>query len=225
MCEMTLPISDHPIRWQDPARPGSISQQGLLLVTGGAAASGNRVDALMSLDGGETQRRTEMSLGSVTSLSLLDSLLNLPLGCPIQIRDLTEREKRVLLAAPVGCVTYTGTTVRRDLRVPATVLAAVARGTQWKASLRRVASFSPFTQRIVVLQSPPNVAAVLEAQLAGVGIWVEHSGVFEEFLAPEPFTPKYFKAAGWRFAENAFQAALSEAGASRLHPDGEHSYS
>ena len=143
---------------------------------------------------------------------LLDALLGLPLGCPIGVEDLTEHEERIFQAAPPGCVEFTGTSVTRRLQVPTTVVAAVIRGTRWRASLRRAAAFSAFTQRIVALQSPPRAAAVLEAQFVGVGIWVEReAGSFEEHLAPEPFVPRYFKAAGWRFTENAYEAA-TEAG-------------
>jgi hypothetical protein len=213
MCDMNgLPIADHPIRWCHPVRPTQVDVDGLHMVTGGALAAGTRADALMALDTHEAARRAGASLESVTSLALLDALLGLPLGCPISVEDLTEHEERILQAAPHGCVEFTNTSVTRRLQVPTTVVAAVIRGTRWRASLRRAAAFSAFTQRIVALQSPPSVATVLEAQLVGVGIWVETAeGSFEEHLAPETFVPMYFKAAGWRFAENAYESAV-EAG-------------
>ncbi|OIN78906.1 hypothetical protein BST29_08945 [Mycobacterium malmoense] len=163
---------------------------------------------MMALDTHEAKRRGDESLESVPSLAMLDVLLGLPLGCPIDVEDLTEHEVRMLRTAPHGCVEFTDTTVTRRLQVPTTVVAAVVRGTRWRTSLLRAAAFSAFTQRIVALKSPPRAAAVLEAQVVGVGIWVEReAGSFEELLAPEPFIPRYFKAAGWRFAENAYKAA------------------
>lgn len=166
----------------------------------------------MALDTNEAKRRADASLESVPSLTMLDVLLGLPLGCPIDVEDLTEHEERMLRRAPHGCVEFTDTSVTRRLRVPTTVVAAVVRGTRWRTSLLRAAAFSAFTQRIVALQSPPRAAAVLEAQFVGVGIWVEkEAGSFEEHLAPEPFISRYFKAAGWRFTENAYKAA-TEAG-------------
>ena len=166
----------------------------------------------MALDTHEAKRRADASLESVPSLAMLDVLMGLPLGCPIDVEDLTEHEEWMLRTAPHGCVEFTDTSVTRRLQVPTTVVAAVVRGTRWRPSLLRAAAFSAFTQRIVALESPPRAAAVLEAQFVGVGIWVEReAGNFEEHLAPEPFIPKYFKAAGWRFTENAYEAA-TEAG-------------
>lgn len=209
MCDVNgLPLAEHPIRWRHPVRPTQVGGDGLHMVSGGAVASGRRADALIAFDAHETARRAGVSLESVTSLALLDVLLGLPLGCPISVEDLTEHEERILQAAPHGGVEFTGTSVTRRLQVPTTVFAAVIRGTRWRATLRRAAAFSAFTQRIVALQSPPSVASLMEAQLVGVGIWVETAqDNFEEYLAPETFVPKYFKAAGWRFAENAYEAA------------------
>lgn len=204
----SLPLADHPIRWRDPVTPTDVGVGGLHLVPGGALASGTRADALMALDSHEAKRRADAYLESVPSLAVLDVLLGLPLGCPIDVEDLTEHEDRMLRTAPHGCVEFTDTSVTRRLQVPTTVVAAVVRGSRWRASLLRAAAFSAFTQRIVALQSPPRSAAVLEAQFVGVGIWVERdAGSFDEHLAPQPFVPRYFKAAGWRFTENAFKAA------------------
>ena len=203
-----LSLADHPIKWRDPVTPAHVTIDGLHLVPGGALASGKRADALMALDTHEAKRRADASLASVPSLAMLDALLGLPLRCPINVEDLTEHEERMFRAAPHGCVEFTGTSVTRSLQVPTTVVAVVVRGTRWRDSLRRAAAFSAFAQQIVGLPSSPSVAAVLEAQLVGVGIWVEtEPGIFEEHLAPEPFVPRYFKAAGWRFSENAYAAA------------------
>jgi hypothetical protein len=210
MCDVTgLRLSAHPARWRGPVTPALVRSNSLSVVAGGALAARTRSDALVAVDAGEARRRAVASLGSVRSLVLLDVLLSLPLDCPIPVRDLTEREGRILLTAPPGCVSYGASSVTRDLCVPTTVVAALVRGTGWRSSLRRAASFSAFTQRIVAVPSPPNDAAVLEAQLTGVGIWIEQAGEFEEFLAPEPFTPAYYKAAGWRFAEHAYQAMIN----------------
>lgn len=217
MCDVSgLTLADHPIRWLNPVTPTDVGVDGLHLVPGSAFASGTRADALMALGTHEAARRADASLKSLTSLAMLDVLLGLPLGCPINVEDLTEHEERMLRAAPYGCVAFTDTLVTRKLQVPTTVVAALVRGTRWRRTLRRAAAFSAFSQRIVVVQSPPSVAATLEAQFVGVGIWVETApGSFEEHLAPEPFVPRYFKAAGWRFAEHAYEAAAGAGMVSR----------
>lgn len=155
MCDVTgLPLADHPIWWRDPVTPTHVGVGGLHLVPGGALASGTRADAVMALDTHEAKRRGDESLESVPSLAMLDVLLGLPLGCPIDVEDLTEHEVRMLRTAPHGCVEFTDTTVTRRLQVPTTVVAAVVRGTRWRTSLLRAAAFSAFTQRIVALKSP-----------------------------------------------------------------------
>lgn len=217
MCDVTsLPLADHPVRWRHAVTTGDIAHRGLLLVSGGAVAAGTRAHALIALDRRELERRAIHGLESVDALHLLDALLSFPLGCPIALTDLTEREVRLLREAPAGCVEFDSQSVTRTLQVPATVVAAVVHGSRWRAALRRSAAFSPFTQRIVVLPTAPDASVALEAQIAGVGIWVDHGDDrVEDYLAPEPFVPNYFKAAGWRFAENAVREVLEASGIQR----------
>jgi hypothetical protein len=208
MCDMTgLPFSDHPMWWRTPVTPQDLDGGSLHLVCGAAVAGGTRADAVVTLCASEVERRSVAGLGSVGSLVALDALLSLPWHCPVWLEDLGEPVVRVLRDLPRGCVTFDDATATREIQVPATVAAAVVRGHRWRAAFRRAASFSAFTQRIVVLPTPPSQSALLEAQLAGVGIWSEAGGMHKEHLAPEVFKPMYFKAAGWRFAENALSAA------------------
>ncbi len=218
-----LPISGHPVMWRVPVSPCDVTNRGvgqLALVPGGAVAARTRADAVVLIDSFESDRRLEGGMGPVLSLPLLDVLIGMPLDVPLRSKDLSEREVRVLTSAPAGCVRVDGTTTARTLRVPATVAAVMVRGTGWRAAMRRTAAFSAFSQRIVLLTREPKPAEVFEAQFVGVGIWVETSGgVVSEHLAPEVFVPKYVKAAGWRFAENAYAASVG-AGLVPTHPVG-----
>ncbi len=205
---VALPISDHPMHWRVPVRPADLSDEKLVLVPDGAIAAGARADAAVCFDLGETDRRAASGMGAVRSLALLDVLLGLPLGAKVRTVDLSEREARILAEASEGCLASDGRSVARTVRMPATVAAALVHGPRWRAAMRRTAAFSAFTQRIVVLPREPNSSEVLEAQLVGVGIWEQDpEGARHEHLAPEVFVPKYVKAAGWRFAENALGAA------------------
>lgn len=211
---VALPISDHPMQWRVPVRPTDLSDaddvdRRLVLAPGGAVAAGARADAAVFVDSVEASRRAAADLGSVRSLVLLDVLSGMPLGVEIRLSDLTEREARILGEARGGCFISVDDSVARTVRVPATVAAAIVQETRWRTAMRRTAAFSAFTQRIVVLQREPRSAEVLEAQMVGVGIWEQDAhGAWREHLAPEVFVPKYVKAAGWRFAENAFGAAV-----------------
>lgn len=204
-----LPLSDHPVHRRQPVTPNDVAESRLTLVPDGAVAAGVRADAIISLNDDELMRRALVGLESVRALHLLDALLNLPLRYPIALDDLATSELRILGEAPVGCVDFDSTSVTRTLQVPGTVAAALIRGSRWRTALRKAAAYSGFTQRIVVLPSVPPASATLEAELEGIGIWLETSdGDFEEVVAPQPFVPRYFKAAGWRFSENACRRAL-----------------
>lgn len=218
-----LPLSGHPVCWRSPVRPGDVglgSPSGLVIVADGAVAAGVRADAAVLIDAAESARRAAEGMVAVTSLPILDVLLGMPLEVPLRTTSLSDREVRVLGEAPHGCLTTDAatTTTARRLRQPVTVAAALVRATRWRPAMRRAAAFTPLAQRIVVLSREPKATETLEAQLVGVGIWQEDSdGGFVEHVAPEVFVPKFVKAAGWRFAENAFAAVLG-AGLVHDHP-------
>lgn len=210
MCEhvgvMSLAWSAHPVPWRRPVTPADLGTGRLATVIGGAVAAGARADALVEVDVDEMERRTSAGARSVQSLPLLDALINLPLLCPVDAAGLGERDLRILQAAPPGCVDFEGEKVIRTLRVPVTVAAALVAGLRWRHPLARAAAFTPLSQRIVVLPYAPDPAVVWEAQVAGVGVWVDRGeGDPYAVVEPEPFVPRYFKAAGWRFAERAYQ--------------------
>jgi hypothetical protein len=192
----------------------------LVLLPDGAVAAGARAAALGAIDHGERLRRETVGLGAVRSLPLLDTLLNLPLLCPIALSDISAREERLLRTAPIGTVEFDERSVMRTIQVPLTVAAAVVEAATWRAALRKCAAFAPFAQRIVVLPKAPSDSVVWEAQVAGVGIWLDHGGSLEEYLAAETFVPRYFKAAGWRFAEQAYGALCCDGDSRRRRPVG-----
>lgn len=199
-------MSAHPVPWRRPVTPADLGVGGLAIVVGGAVAAGARADALVEVDVDEVERRVSVGARSVHSLPLLDALINLPLLCPVDAAGLGERDRRILQAAPLGCVEFEGEKVIRTLRVPVTVAAALVAGLRWRDALARAAAFTPLSQRIVVLPYAPDPAVVWEAQVAGVGVWVDRGeGRLHAVVEPEPFVPRYFKAAGWRFAERAYQ--------------------
>ena len=203
-----MTVAQHPTRWSRPVTPADVEDGRLATVSGGAVAAGARADALVEIDTGEVARRAAAGARHVQSLTVLDALINLPLLCPVPLDGLDERNLRVLMAAPPGCVEvdHERASITRTLRVPVTVAAAMVSGLRWREALTRAAAFTPLSQRVVVLPQAPDELVVWEAQVTGVGIWVESAdGPCTVVIDPEPFVPRYFKAAGWRFAERAFQ--------------------
>jgi hypothetical protein len=123
---------------------------------------------------------------------------------------LAEHMRCQLLRAPEGVVETDGTWFTRLLTPPLTVVAAVVRAATWRKAIQRAGRFTPFTQRLLVLDRLPSTMLTWEAQASGIGVWVVTTdGATHEVCQPEPFVRRYWRAAGWRFTEHAYAAALT----------------
>lgn len=211
----------HPRPWNFHLCPDTLVAGFVEVVAGGARAAGTVADALVTWDQAEQARRHQASLGAVTSLWLLDSVMNLPLGAPIRVSDLSETTWDDLRRAPAGVVEIEGAWVTRLLTPPLTVVAAAVGGNGWRRPLQRIGRFTPFAQRLLILDTAPAPRLIWEAQAAGVGVWVVENSYLVEVCRPEPFKRRYWKPAGWRFAECAYAAWLSARHPSELSPSSE----
>lgn len=189
-------------------RPTSVA-----LVAAGAQVAGGVGDALVEVDEQEHNRRVASGLDAVTSLGLLDRLLGLPLGEWVRWNDLSSEDAHQLQMAPVGVADQSPQGVRRTLVPPATVALVVVRSSSWRRGLRRASTFEPFAQRVLVLNNPRRDldSVIWEADVLGVGVWVQAGSGVEEVLAPATWRQRYVKAAGWRFRERAYRSWLSTA--------------
>jgi len=210
----------HPVAWSRPLTPTDLGSHAVTVVEGGARTAGGHADALVVADTSEQQRRTACGLGEVTSLGLLDVMMNLPLCTPVRTRDMNIESLARLAAAPEGIVRCEEGWVTRLLSPPLTVVAAIVRGTGWRRSAGQVGRFAPFAQQVVILDRVParGSAVIWEAQLAGIGVWVFVGGQVIELVAPEPFARRFWKPAGWRFAERAYRAQLISSGRRESSP-------
>jgi hypothetical protein len=199
----------HPLPWDIRLSPDALATGLVEMVAGGARAAGAAGEALVAWDHAEQARRRQAGLGAITSLWLLDAVMNLPLGTPVRASDLSETTWNDLLGAPAGVVKIEGAWVTRLLTPPLTVVAAAVRGKGWRRPLQRVGRFTPFAQRLLILDTPPASQLMWEAAVAGVGVWVIKDHHLVVVCAPEPFKRRYWKPAGWRFAERAYAAWLS----------------
>lgn len=210
----------HPVAWSRPLTPTDLGSRAVTVVQGGASAAGGHADALVVADTSEQERRVACGLGDVTSLGLLDAVMNLPLCTPVRTRDVSVEALARLAAAPEGIVRHEDGWVTRLLTPPLTVVAAIVRGTGWRRPAGRVGCFAPFTQQIVILDRAPTrgSAVIWEAQLAGIGVWIFAGGQVTELVPPEPFARRFWKPAGWRFAERAYRTQLISSGRRALSP-------
>jgi hypothetical protein len=204
---VTMSSMVHPLPWHSSIEPASLDS--LDVVLHGARSAGSVADAIVLPDTDEQLRRRDVGLGAVCSLALLDALMSLPAWEPVRLDDLSNHVHRQVTSAPRGVVEIDGTWVRRLLTPPLTVVAAVVRATKWRHALRRAERFTPFAQRLMVLDRVPATKLTWEASIAGVGVWALVDGQTHEVCPPAPYVRRYWKAAGWRFAEHAYAAALT----------------
>jgi hypothetical protein len=176
------------------------------LVSGGAQAAGSNADAVTLVDSQEHVRRVGIGLTAVTSLGLLDAVLNFPLRTPVHMCDVGPKMQMAVHRAPVGVFERDDSVVTRVLTPSATVVAALITGAGWRRMMTNAAAFAPFCQRVMVFDRAPRGlgSLVWEAQLAGIGIWIRDESDTVEILRPQAFKRRRWKPAGWRFQERAY---------------------
>ncbi len=187
--------SMHPVTWARPLNPTDLATGHVAVVEGGAQAAGSRADALVVADLSEQERRKACGLAEVTSLGLLDALMNLPLRTPVRIQDVSADVLARFAAAPGGVVELAERRVPRLLTPPLTVVAAIVSGTGWRRPFGRLGHFAAFAQQIVILDREPTRGSSVtwEAQLAGIGVWVSTDGQVTELVAPAQFARLYLQ--------------------------------
>ena len=176
----------------------------------GAQAAGSTAEAITLVDDHEHSRRVHAGLGAVTSLGLLDVLLDFPLHAPVRMCDVGSRGQTTVRQAPGGVFEYDDASVTRVLSPPTTVVAALVQGTSWRRMMAEASCFSPFCQQIMLFEHAPRALGSLiwEAQVAGIGVWSRDGDHVVEILRPQIFRRRRWKAAGWRFQERAYAAWL-----------------
>lgn len=214
-----------------PARPGldpraAHTAAALLAPPGALLCEGRPMGGpallALELDGDEDARRAQAGLGAIPNTGLLDALLNLPLGLPVNRSALTDRERRVLARALTGCLDRQRSTLTRLARQPARVaLAVVTARRGFRDGLAGAGRFAPFCARALLLPRPPRdlTTACAEADYYGIGLLVATGeSTVEVLVAPEPFdSTRRGSPHAWWFAETAYQAHLDASPARRNH--------
>jgi len=196
-------------RWK-PITPADLDSGVLTSISRGAQAAGVTADALVTVDGAEHSRRARVGLPHVTSLRLLDTVMDFPLLTPVRMCDVGARSQEVIREAPRGVFVRDDLVVTRLLSPPVTVVAALVLGASWRRVISRASTFAPFCQQVMLLERRPRDVSTLiwEADLAGIGVWIRSGGETVEVLRPSVFNRRRWKAAGWRFQERAYAAWL-----------------
>lgn len=178
--------------------------------------NGYRCDLLsFDLDEAEHERRQACGLGAIASFTLIEPLMVLPEGYPVPSGDVNYALHPTLRRMPVGVLAPDRPDYLRLAIRPARNFLTYVKAKRWAhGHLDRASKFAPMGQRAIVLSSSakvPGADELSEADFYGVGVGrITATSAFEWLLDPEPYRPKRFTAAAWRFAEGAYGAWLRD---------------
>lgn len=169
----------------------------------GAATLSVRVDLV------EHERRQNASLGSINSPAVLDLLMQLPVGLPVPVGVLQDRDRRFLCRLQPGIVERAGGEVTRLAVKPVMVELATVVGRVNQRTIGLASGFAPFCSRAIVTTARPSGARLAEADFWGIGVVLECDGVRETLVEPEPWRPMRHTVPGWLFTEQVYRAILA----------------
>jgi hypothetical protein len=159
------------------------------------------------LDHAEVARRREHQLGALTDLDVLDALMGLPVGMPVEQSSLTKAERALVDRLPAGVVEHRGEQLVRLAAAPLSVQSAVVAARNWKTGLKQAGRFAPFCVRAILLPAVPADVSELQTQASffGVGVGVSVEGQMQLLVEPAPYEQTRHTPAQWWFAEEAYR--------------------
>lgn len=170
------------------------------------------------LNDAEAARRREWRATRIPGLDVLDVLMGLPIGSPVTVDSLTDRERKLLSRAPQSAVDHDDQHVVRRAVAPLTARFAVVAARDWKVGLKRADRFAPFCERAVLLPALPADVDDLRvrASFSGCGVCVFVGKRLEMVVEPRAYVRRRHTPAQWWFAEEVFaQLSGSESASSR----------
>lgn len=161
-----------------------------------------------TLDLGEHARRLQCGGGALLSPDVLELLLGLPVGMPVPVESLTDREWGALADAPPWAVRVADGQAVRAAVPPLSVTLAVVNAKSWRSGLTAAGRFTPFCARALVLEARPPDAqeAQMQADFFGVGLSIACGDHVELLVEPGPWRQIRSTAAGWRFRELVYDS-------------------
>lgn len=158
----------------------------------------------------ECARRLKTSAARLDSLGALQTLLELPVGLPVQRATLSPRLQAAVRRLPAGAADLDQRDVVRRAVRPLVVDLVVVRATAagWRDGLRRASRFAPFCRRALVLDGFPSARddMLMEAAFYGIGVLVctDADGTVM-VLEPRSYRPQRHTPAAWCFTEELHQ--------------------
>lgn len=158
----------------------------------------------------EHERRRRRNLADVSSMELLDVLMDLPIGAAVPRSALAPATLRVLRGAPDGVVQVDNVSVTRLAAPAVTPVLAVVYASRWRDGLERASEFASYLPRMfVVPEAPANAEeALAEASWYGIGVAVGPRSAPTTVLEPEPLDDWQPTTAWWWFCEQVYRHSV-----------------
>lgn len=176
-----------------------------------APALGTEALFFFRMDAAEDVRRRAVSAGRLDKLPPLETLLTLPVGLPVPLASLDQRERRDVRALPAGAADRDRRAVTRWAVRPLQIDLAIVRSSGWRQGLERAGRFAPFCRRAMLLERRPArlEESLAEADFYGIGVFVPLGDGVEMVLEPRAYRPQRHTAAAWAFVEELYQRVRS----------------
>lgn len=154
----------------------------------------------------EHQRRQRRSLGALDDMGLLDMLMDLPSGLPVDVQSLHEAERRRIRGLPQGVVECSQASVVRLAVPPVSPVLVMVTSTDWDRGLERASRFASYCPRMLVTRRLPPTAdvALSEASWYGIGVVAGEPGALETYVEAEPLEDWQPTPAWWQFCERVY---------------------
>jgi hypothetical protein len=158
-------------------------------------------------DEAEVARRRVQKVEPLIELDVLDGLMGLPVGVPVAVVDLTERECARLRRIPHGAVEHDGDLVVRRAVAPLSVHFALVGARDWRVGLTRAGRFAPYCARAVLLPAAQAEWGDVRAQASffGIGVCVFAEGQLRVLVEPRPYVRMRHTPAQWWFVEETYR--------------------
>ncbi|MFF8436373.1 hypothetical protein [Streptomyces bacillaris] len=159
------------------------------------------------MDTAEHERRAAVGAARLDRMHALETLMSLPVGLPVPLSALAQRERRAVRVLPAGAAEQEQRSVTRRAVRPLDVDLAVVRATGWKRGLEEAGRFAPYCRRAMLLTRRPArmSEALVEADFYGIGVFLASDDQVEMVLEPRDYRPLRHTAAAWSFVEELYQ--------------------
>lgn len=149
---------------------------------------GMSAQATVTCTATEMAKRARLDYRRLVSYDLQEALSTLPVGMQVPRTAFRARELACIDGAPVGVVDSAGGMLTRLLARPLRIAGILARGTDWRRTMRGLLLFRTVAPVTIVLEKRPrDLAGVLHAShKTGIGVRLDGPDGGSQLVPPQP---------------------------------------